>query len=217
MTEHAWQWEIQYKIGSKRCGDLGQVGNQDEAEQHINTILEMLPAGVTARGHLTLLGPASADGERPVIRRVASVQRTEGGQILWAESERERTGDPDMPFFFRRCEIEPPVSCTGRLQRALMARGLAVTLNPEGVLTARNRAADPPPDSPHAWLLSSSLQQPIVCRKHPQTGALWWHWVWQGLMPDDEPDYEPFCPVEEIERAANCIAAVLLVPDCGPS
>jgi len=98
-----------------------------------------------------------------------------------------------------------------RLAAELMARGLATTTRVGHMVTARNRALDPPADDQRARLLSPGLIQPVVCGPHADTGEIWWFWVWSGLTPDDPPEYEPLCPAEEIRTAARRIAAVLAV------
>ncbi len=104
-----------------------------------------------------------------------------------------------------------------RLGAALAARGLAVTMQAGSMVTARNRAADPPQEDQRARVLSPGLVQPVVWGPREDTGDDWWFWVWAGPTRDAEPEYEPLCPADEIETAADRIAAVIAVaPNASP-
>lgn len=59
--------------------------------------------------------------------------------------------------------------------------------------------------------MSPGLRQEVACRPG-EAGVLWWFWVWSGPTRQSPPEYEPLCPADQVERAAEWIARVLAVP-----
>jgi hypothetical protein len=102
------------------------------------------------------------------------------------------------------------------LGEELMRRGFAVITRAGHMISARNRAADPPPGDARARLMSRGLIQPVVCGPREGDQELWWFWVWSGPTRDAPPEYEALCPAAEIDTAAEKIARVLAVRDEAP-
>lgn len=85
MNAHlfAWDWEVSYISGSKRCGALGRTYAPERAVEHIRDILKALPAGVRAAGRIVRMGSLpTVEGDRPAIRVEAEIK---DGKILWIE------------------------------------------------------------------------------------------------------------------------------------
>jgi hypothetical protein len=97
------------------------------------------------------------------------------------------------------------------LAAVLTAGGLNVSQQRCGSLVVRNPAGEPEADDRLGRLLSPGLRQVVACRPVDGDGALWWFWVWSGPERHSAPEYEPLCPAEEFEHAADRIAHVVAV------
>lgn len=97
------------------------------------------------------------------------------------------------------------------LTAMLTMRGLQVRRQREDSLVVRNPAGGPDGSDHRGRLLSPGLRQEVACRPDG-SGRLWWFWVWSGATRTSPPEYEPLCPAEQIERAADRVARVLAVP-----
>lgn len=87
-ADSAWDWEVKYKLGaSKDCGALGRTSSKAKALERVTEVLTSLPPRTIARGHILLMGSVPALGDRAQIRIVATVERTQDGQILWNEPD----------------------------------------------------------------------------------------------------------------------------------
>jgi hypothetical protein len=94
---------------------------------------------------------------------------------------------------------------------ALTKRGINATPTGRSAVVAKNIMAEPAGDDPRGQLMSPGLRQEVICRPRSDS-ALWWHWVWSGPDRNSPPEYEPLCPIEDVETAAARITRVLAVP-----
>ncbi|MBN6052597.1 hypothetical protein JYK22_11705, partial [Nonomuraea sp. RK-328] len=79
----AWDWEVSYVSGSKRCGALGRTYARERAAEHIQKILNGLPPGVGAKGRIVRMGSVPiVEGDRRPIRVEAEIN---DGRLLWVE------------------------------------------------------------------------------------------------------------------------------------
>ena len=85
----AWDWEVSYERGSKRCGALGRTYEAVVAEKCINELLSKLPAGTSVEGRIVRMGRAShLGGDRLPVRVVAEIR---DNKIHWMVPPRART------------------------------------------------------------------------------------------------------------------------------
>jgi hypothetical protein len=84
-AERAWDWEIRYDLGQKRCGMFGTASSESRAMDRVRALLAGLPLGTVATGQLMLMGAILSPMEgRPLLRTIAHVERTSEDQIIWA-------------------------------------------------------------------------------------------------------------------------------------
>src|SRR5690349_9912978 len=97
------------------------------------------------------------------------------------------------------------------LVAALTDRGLSAQQLPNGVVRARNAAAEPGLCDPRRQMMAPGLRQDVEC--HLSGGAPWWFLAWSGMDRDSPPDLEPLCPADRIDAAADRIVRVLALRD----
>ena len=94
----------------------------------------------------------------------------------------------------------------------LEARGITAKPMSRNAVLATNRAGDPNTAGPRGRAMNPGLNQEVVCLTHGPEHSLWWFWAWSGPTRDATPDFEPFCPADHPDHAADRITHVLAIP-----